>query len=99
MILHEAAAKLEALGNPVRLSIFRMLVRAGTQGLHVGTLQERLDIPASTLSHHLKTLTGRGLVRQTREGTRLICTAEYEAMQAIVAFLVSECCVEEVGIL
>ena len=56
MKIDEAAARLEALGNPTRLKIYRTLVRAGEPGLPVGKLQVRLAIPASTLSHHLKTL-------------------------------------------
>jgi DNA-binding transcriptional ArsR family regulator len=57
------------LGNPTRLKIYRILVRAGEEGMAVGRLQERLDIAASTLSHHLKALVAVGLVTQTREGT------------------------------
>lgn len=63
----------------------------------VGRLQERLKIPASTLSHHVKGLVSVGLVSQVREGTTLICHAEYGTMQGLVDFLVAECCVEESG--
>ena len=90
----EAATHLEALGNPTRLAIFRLLVRAGEAGLPVGRIQQRLDMPASTLSHHLKTLIATGLVRQTRERTTLICTAEFKLMRGLVDFLVAECCTE-----
>jgi ArsR family transcriptional regulator, arsenate/arsenite/antimonite-responsive transcriptional repressor len=89
-----AAAHLEALGNPTRLAIFRLLVRAGEEGLPVGRIQQRLDLPGSTLSHHLKTLCAAGLVRQTRERTTLICTADFKLMRGLVDFLVAECCVE-----
>lgn len=89
-----AAAHLEALGNPTRLAIFRLLVRAGEEGLPVGRIQQRLDLPSSTLSHHLKALCAAGLVRQTRERTTLICTADFKLMRGLVDFLVSECCVE-----
>ena len=89
-----AAVHLEALGNPTRLAIFRLLVRAGETGLPVGRIQQRLDLPASTLSHHLKTLCATGLVRQTRERTTLICTADFKLMRGLVDFLVAECCVE-----
>jgi len=68
MKLDDAAARLEALGNPTRLKIYRTLVRAGAEGMPVGRLQSRLDLAASTLSHHLKTLIGVGLVTQAREG-------------------------------
>jgi DNA-binding transcriptional ArsR family regulator len=90
----EAAARLEALGNPTRLKIYRMLVRAGDPGLSVGKLQSRLSIPASTLSHHLKTLIIVGLVSQEREATTLICRANYPVMRGLVEFLVAECCTD-----
>lgn len=94
MKLDDAAARLEALGNPTRLKIYRTLVRAGQEGSPVGRLQERLDVAASTLSHHLKTLIGVGLVTQTREGTTLICHANYEIMRGLLEYMVEECCAE-----
>jgi ArsR family transcriptional regulator len=90
----EAATRLEALGNPTRLAIFRLLVRAGGEGLPVGRIQQRLELPASTLSHHLKALCATGLVRQTRDRTTLICTADFKLMRGLVDFLVAECCAE-----
>jgi ArsR family transcriptional regulator, arsenate/arsenite/antimonite-responsive transcriptional repressor len=92
MTLEHASRGLAALGNPVRLSIFRLLVRAGVQGLNVGDIQRHLEIPASTLSHHLSNLAQAGLVRQTRHGREIICTAEYTRMHEIVDFLTAECC-------
>jgi DNA-binding transcriptional ArsR family regulator len=94
MKIDEAATRLEALGNPTRLKIYRMLVRAGDPGLPVGKLQTRLSIPGSTLSHHLKTLIIVGLVTQERDATTLICRANYPVMRGLVDFLVSECCAE-----
>ena len=94
MKIEEAATRLEALGNPTRLKIYRMLVRAGDPGLSVGKLQSRLSIPASTLSHHLKTLIIVGLVSQERDATTLICRANYSMMRGLVEFLVDECCTE-----
>ena len=94
MKIDEAAARLEALGNPTRLKIYRMLVRAGDPGLSVGKLQSRLSIPGSTLSHHLKTLIIVGLVSQERDATTLICRANYPMMRGLVEFLVAECCTE-----
>lgn len=94
MKLDDAAARLEALGNPTRLKIYRILVRAGEEGLPVGRLQERLDIAASTLSHHLKALVAVGLVTQTREGTTLICHANYDLMRGLIDYMVAECCAE-----
>ena len=94
MKIDDAAARLEALGNPTRLKIYRMLVRAGDPGLSVGKLQSRLSIPASTLSHHLKSLIIVGLVTQERDSTTLICRAHYQVMRGLVDFLVAECCTE-----
>lgn len=94
MDTNDAAARLEALGNPTRLALYRQLVRAGHSGLSVGECQQRLQIAQSTLSHHIKSLVIVDLVRQERRGTTLICRANFELMNALVAFLVAECCVE-----
>ena len=94
MKLDDAAARLEALGNPTRLKIYRALVRAGDNGMSVGRLQARLDIAASTLSHHLKTMLIVGLISQERQSTTLICRANYDVMRSLITFLVDECCVE-----
>jgi ArsR family transcriptional regulator, arsenate/arsenite/antimonite-responsive transcriptional repressor len=94
MKLDDAAARLEALGNPTRLKIYRLLVRAGQEGLPVGRLQAKIDIAASTLSHHLKALIGVGLVTQTREGTTLVCHTNYDLMRGLIDYLVEECCAE-----
>jgi DNA-binding transcriptional ArsR family regulator len=95
MKIDEAAARLEALGNVTRLKIYRTLVRAGEPGLPVGKLQARLGVPASTLSHHLKTLIMVGLITQERDSTTLICRAAYPAMRGLVDFLVAECCADQ----
>lgn len=97
MNLDDAAARLEALGNPTRLRIYRALIRAGHGGLTVGKLQAKLDVAPSTLSHHLKCLLIVGLITQERQVTSLICRAKYDAMNALVAFLVAECCSESDG--
>ena len=94
MTLEKAASQLEALGNPTRLNIYRILVRAGDEGLPVGSVQEKLGIPASTLSHHCKRLIETGLVSQERQATTLICRAEYPAMQTLLGYLADECCAD-----
>jgi DNA-binding transcriptional ArsR family regulator len=94
MKIDDVASRLEALGNPTRLRIYRTLVRAGDPGLSVGKLQSRLSVPASTLSHHLKALIIVGLITQERDATTLICRANYPMMRGLVDFLVAECCVE-----
>ena len=87
-----AARCLEKLGNPTRLEIFRLLVRAGPQGATVGEIQERLNIPGSTLSHHISHLVNAGLVNQAREGRVLHCTPNFDLMNQVMAFLTAECC-------
>ena len=94
MKIEKAASQLEALGNPTRLNIYRILVRAGAEGLPVGSVQDKLGIPASTLSHHFKRLVDTGLVSQERQATTLICRAEYPAMQALIGYLADECCAD-----
>jgi DNA-binding transcriptional ArsR family regulator len=94
MELEKAAAQLEALGNPTRLNIYRILVRAGEDGLAVGRIQARLNIPASTLSHHCRRLVEVGLVSQERQATTLICRAHYPAMSALIGYLADECCAD-----
>lgn len=97
MDIARISKRLEALGNPTRLSAYRLLVRAGEAGLAVGDLQDRLDIPASTLSHHLHKLIAVGLVDQERRATTLICRANYAVMQETLGFLVDECCADACG--
>ena len=92
MELPDAAHCLESLGNDTRLAVYRALVRVGPEGLPVGQLQSRLEIPGSTLSHHIAHLVKNGLVAQKREGRVLRCTANYHKMNALVAFLAEECC-------
>ena len=94
MKLDDAAARLEALGNPTRLKIYRALVRAGAEGLAVGRLQSKLDAAASTLSHHLKALMVVGLVTQERDGTTLVCHANYDIMRDLLGYMVEECCAD-----
>ncbi len=95
MNVDDVAVRLEALGNPTRLEIVRTLVRTGNRGLAVGDLRQRIDIAASTLSHHLAKLITVGLVSQERQGTTLICRAEFETMKDTANYLIAECCVEE----
>ncbi len=94
MNIEPIASRLEALGNPTRLGIYRHLVRAGPDGLAVGDLQARSGVPRSTLSHHLHKLIAVDLVSQERRGTTLICRAELEVMHETMTFLERECCAE-----
>ncbi|MFN3628116.1 MAG: ArsR/SmtB family transcription factor [Parvibaculum sp.] len=94
MKIEKASGQLEALGNPVRLQIYRLLVRAGVEGLPVGAVQDELGVPASTLSHHVRRLVDTGLVTQQRQATTLICRAHYPAMTALIGYLTDECCAD-----
>lgn len=95
MNIETAAAQLEALGNATRLTIYRTLVRAGGNGLPVGKLQLKLDIAASTLSHHIRKLVEVNLVSQERQATTLICRANYASMNGLIGYLADECCADE----
>ena len=88
-----AARRLESLGNTTRLQIFRLLVRSGVTGMAVGDIARQLDIPGSTLSHHLANLVQTNLVTQIREGRVLRCVPNFEQMNQLLAFLTDECCV------
>jgi DNA-binding transcriptional ArsR family regulator len=81
-----------ALGAEPRLRIVRLLLSAHPEGLVVGEIQSELEIPPSTLSHHLERLKHEGLVTVRRESTYLRYAANAEALQDLVSFLVSECC-------
>jgi ArsR family transcriptional regulator len=81
-----------AMGTEARLRIMQLLLSAHPEGLVVGELQEELEIPGSTLSHHLDKLKSEGLVKVSRESTFLRYTANCEALQELLRFLYSECC-------
>jgi DNA-binding transcriptional ArsR family regulator len=81
-----------AMGTEARLRIMQLLLAAHPDGLVVSEIQEELDIPNSTLSHHLDKLKSEDLVNVTRESTFLRYTANTEALQEILLFLYSECC-------
>ncbi len=92
MQLDDVAAALKELGHATRLTIYKHLVKAGEQGLPVGTLQKALNIPGSTLNHHLTALVSAGLIKQVRDGRVLHCIAQYEVLDSIMSFLTEECC-------
>ncbi|TCU68271.1 ArsR family transcriptional regulator [Bradyrhizobium sp. R2.2-H] len=88
----KAADALAALGSRTRLRVFKALVRAGPQGVNIGTLQRHLGVPATTLSHHLTTLSHAGLLSQQRVGREVICTADYKALHWVLEYVEAECC-------
>ena len=81
-----------AMGTEARLRIMQLLLSAHPEGLVVGDIQEELDIPNSTLSHHLDKLKNEGLVEVRRESTFLRYTANTAALQELLQFLYAECC-------
>jgi DNA-binding transcriptional ArsR family regulator len=81
-----------ALGTEVRLQILRLLLSAHPDGMVVGEIQSELEIPASTLSHHLEKLRGEGLASVQRESTFLRYTANTTALEELLGFLFAECC-------
>jgi ArsR family transcriptional regulator len=89
-----AAGRLAALGNPTRLRLYRLLVRAGDTGLSMGQIQEKLGIPGSTLSHHCRALVQVDLIQQERVSTSLICRTNFPVMRGLVDDLAAECCAD-----
>ena len=87
-----ALSALAALAQESRLDVFRLLVQAGGDGLPAGHIGERLGLPSATLSFHLNHLKQSGLVTCRRESRSLIYTAEYTAMNALLAYLTENCC-------
>src|SRR5436190_12551246 len=83
---------LAALAQSLRLRIFRLLVVGGRTGLTPGAIAEALDIPATTLSFHLKELANAGLVTQERDGRYLIYHASFDRMNALLGYLTANCC-------
>lgn len=95
MNIEAVANALKELGHPTRLTIYKSVVKAGHQGISVGGIQEQLGIPGSTLSHHISGLVSAGLLTQRREGRTLFCVAEYQYLDAVIRFLLDECCTNE----
>ena len=83
---------LAALAQPSRLRVFRALVVCGKEGATPGALVDTLEVPAATLSFHLKELLNAGLVSQERSGRNLIYRAEYARMNEVLSYLTSNCC-------
>jgi ArsR family transcriptional regulator len=85
-------AALTALAQDSRLAVFRLLVQAGPEGLAASKIAERLDLPPSSLSFHLKELTHANMVTQAKDGRSLIYSANFETMNALLGFLTENCC-------
>lgn len=90
---HAVVAALAALAQESRLAVYRLLVKRGPNGFTPGELAQKLDIPAPTLSFHLKELQRAELVSSRREGRFLYYSANYQQMNELLAFLTENCCI------
>ncbi len=88
----DAVAALSALAHGGRLSVFRMLIQAGGEGIAAGDIARRLDVPPNTLSANLNILSHAGLIQNRREGRAIIYTARYVQMTDLLEFLIHDCC-------
>ena len=88
----QAVSALGALAQEHRLALFRLLVQAGPGGMAAGAIAEALGLPNSSLSFHLAQLKRAGLIRQERRSRSLIYSADYDAMNALLGYLMENCC-------
>lgn len=88
----QAVKRLASIAQEARLEIFRLLVQSGAEGLSAGVIGEKLSIPNSTLSFHLKELSHAGLISSRQESRFIYYKADYEAMNDLLAYLTENCC-------
>jgi DNA-binding transcriptional ArsR family regulator len=88
----QAVTALAALAQETRLSIFRLLVQAGPEGVAAGRIGETLEVPPATLSFHLKELSHAGLVASRQEGRFIYYSTDYDQIAALMTFLTQNCC-------
>lgn len=89
-----AVIRLASLAQDSRLAVFRLLVRQGPEGMAAGEIAAKLKIPPATLSFHLKELSHAGLLKSRQDGRFIYYAPDFKAMQALVAYLTDNCCVE-----
>ena len=92
MQIPTAVDALSALAHASRLAVFRLLVRAGPEGVRAGELAREVAALPNTLSSHLNILAHAGLIRSRRDGRAILYSADYEAMRALLGFLMDDCC-------
>ena len=90
--LEQHAEQFNALGHAARLAILRYVVQGGPDGTPAGEIQSKLDIPPSTLSHHLEKLASAGLLQSRREGTFIYYSPVFDALKALTDYLWEDCC-------
>ncbi|MGB1110759.1 MAG: ArsR/SmtB family transcription factor [Gammaproteobacteria bacterium] len=94
LTIETAAQGFAAVGSEARLQVVLTLVRAGPDGLTIGDIQRRLDIPASTLAHHLRFLSAGGLLEQEKQGRVVINRANFDHITELANYLLRECCAD-----
>jgi DNA-binding transcriptional ArsR family regulator len=92
MDLDTAIKRLSAIAQEARLEVFRLLVKAGPEGLAAGDIARALNVPANTMSAQLLVLSNAGLVRARREGRSIIYAINFDAMRDLLVFLTEDCC-------
>ncbi len=92
MKLSDAVACLGALAQPARLKVFRLLVKAGEEGMCAGDLSRRFGVPKPTMSFHLKELTNAGMINANRTGRSITYTIRKQGIQQLMTFLTEDCC-------
>jgi ArsR family transcriptional regulator len=95
MDIQEAIIMFGALSQETRLKVFRLLVKAGPQGLPAGALSDALDTPHNTMSFHLKHLLHAGIVTSRKEGRSVIYAANFDMVRDLIGFMVKDCCSAE----
>ncbi len=95
MTWEEASQGFAAMGSEARLQVLRILVRAGQPGLSVGEIQDRTGMAPSTLAHHLKFLAAGGVVVQEKSGRTTLNRANFDTLQHLAGFILSECCADQ----
>lgn len=92
MEMKNAVTSLSALAHGGRLSVFRLLVQAGQEGVAAGEIARRMEVPPNTLSANLNILANAGLIDSRREGRSVIYTARYATMTELLEYLMEDCC-------
>ena len=94
MNLEQASSGFAAAGSPPRLEVLLKLVRMGPDGMTVGELQAALDMPASTLAHHLRMLSDAELIEQHKQGRQVVNRAKFDVIRSLADYLLEECCAD-----
>lgn len=92
MEMINALSAFEALGQPTRLAVFRLLVQTGPDGLAAGDIARALDLRPNTLSTHLSTLSQAGLITASRHGRSICYRADMQGLRALISWLLQDCC-------